>query len=266
MGCCESSREIPENYEDNKEDAYSNAISSLQLQNITSRFIDNTLHRHSSRCFLTKAQLDLAFQKLNIKFSSFFNAFRVQTENKSSEIYYKLKLCALGILLGSGTNDEKLTLLFRNYDRSTETSLMEIELRHLLADVLEIELILLPGLAVSMNTTQVTVQNESKAMKIMKEKVAESYFDLLMGKAKKIELEEFLQKLSGKEGKRLINARKMQNYALKLARREENIEESKKIRKAVRPVTVIIQNSNKRSSISNEMLDLQRYNSQAYKC
>ena len=92
----------------------------LQLSNIPSRILDNTFHRFSTDKTMTLVQFQRALRELNIEYDKyylFYNFFIDQSLSTDNVILYNAqKLSTLGILLGNCSDQEKLTLLFQNYD------------------------------------------------------------------------------------------------------------------------------------------------------
>jgi hypothetical protein len=150
-----------------------------------------------------------------------YNAFQLPAEEKNSEIYYKRKLCTLGILLGQGEESEKTKLLFENYDLGGRGEIHQSDLRELVADIMEIVLILIPELAVSMFPQNKILKIEAKIMKETNDRIGKLFADFILEDCKKVDLNTFIEKLESREGMKLIRVREMQKYAVRIVRKSQ---------------------------------------------
>ena len=147
MGCAYCNRSS----EDTNYYSIESIENGLELSNVSSNFLNTIFNKFSSDNAMTLPQFQRAFRELNIDYSKhylFYNLFIDQSLTKFNVISYKAQqLSTLGILLGNCSDKDKLTLLFKNYDRDGSTRLSRRETECLVTDVLSIILIYIPKYA-----------------------------------------------------------------------------------------------------------------------
>ena len=108
----------------------------LKLSNFSSKFLDNIFHRYSTDKMMSMTQFRRAFRELEIDLDNclmFYNLFLDDSGKKYNVISYRAQaLSTLGILLGKSSDQEKLELLFKNYDDDMSKLLSRNEIEHLI--------------------------------------------------------------------------------------------------------------------------------------
>ena len=130
---------------------------------MTCKQVGIIFHRFSCKNILNFSQLDRACQSIGISiahYNNFFDFFGSGGE------YSARKLSTLGILLGTGTSDEKLLALFENYDESMSNILKSETVQELVGEILEISCHYIPIYVSWMNKTDEDVQKSSNTTKI----------------------------------------------------------------------------------------------------
>jgi hypothetical protein len=80
----------------------------------------------------------------------------------SQGLYDTRKLCVLGVLLGKGSIDTKMNILFEIFDRDASGSIDYKEFKNMLQIIIEIALVQLPTLAINMTENAVLKRRLSK--------------------------------------------------------------------------------------------------------
>ena len=120
------------------EDKLVNFEHALGFKHLTALDIDRLSHKFSRDFKMTMAQFKVMCQELKINTNSLLYEFLMIFLNREKEDFDIQMLTTLGILLASGTEQEKISLLFRNYDKDTSGTLQETELRQMMRDIIEI--------------------------------------------------------------------------------------------------------------------------------
>ena len=106
------------------------------------------MHRYSKSMQMSKAQLALACKDLHIdKNDQTIYSFFLMFYNEEEDYYCTRRLSLLGILLGNSKLEEKVHLLFQNYDVDSSRTLGEDEIQLMLKDILTISFQNLPNFA-----------------------------------------------------------------------------------------------------------------------
>jgi Ca2+-binding EF-hand superfamily protein len=132
MGCCAERQKM------DIEDKLVNFEHALGFKHLTALDIDRLSHKFSRDFKMTMAQFKVMCQELKINTNSLLYEFLMIFANRDKEDFDIQMLTTLGILLASGTEQEKINLLFRNYDKDTSGNLQETELRQMMRDIIDI--------------------------------------------------------------------------------------------------------------------------------
>ncbi|OMJ77506.1 hypothetical protein SteCoe_22903 [Stentor coeruleus] len=134
MGCCELSRAN----RNDPEDVISNLELNLNFFKFQSRDIDRLTHRFCTNFIISKVQFSTICKELKLESNTLTYEFLEIFYDPSYNGYKAILLSTLGILLGSGTQNNKLTLLFKNYDIDASNILEREEIRKMCEDVTNI--------------------------------------------------------------------------------------------------------------------------------
>lgn len=181
MGCTCTGREISSI----EETFFKPFEMSLKMNQLSCKEMGRIFRRFSCKNILNFSQLERACQIIGIsvaQYNNFFDFFG------SGGKYSARKLSTLGILLGQGTSDEKLTALFENYDENMTNVLKSETVQELVGDILEISCHYIPIYVSWMNKTDEDVQKSSQTTKISTSYLTMFHTDEL------IENDEFLDK------------------------------------------------------------------------
>ena len=134
MGCCGSRKLSTAKVES----LLINVEKSLTLALYTCKEIDRIMHRHSFNLKISQTQFSVICKDLKIEQKSdTYNL--LQLFYKPSEFHYSaIELSSLGILLGIGSKEEKIELLFQNYDEDTSNELETEEIINMLNHLMTI--------------------------------------------------------------------------------------------------------------------------------
>lgn len=93
---------------------------SLGYKSLNSIELDNTFHRYSRQGFMTIKHLNQALTVSKLpysKFSKFYELFELShSENVCEKLYSTDLLKTLSLMLSKATNEQKILILFKNYD------------------------------------------------------------------------------------------------------------------------------------------------------
>jgi Ca2+-binding EF-hand superfamily protein len=132
MGCCAERPKI------NIEEKLENFEHALGFKKLTATDIDSLSHKFSRDFRVSMAQFKMMCKELHIESNSLLYEFLMIFFSRENECFDTQILTTLGILLASGSEQEKINLLFRNYDKDTSGALQEEEMRQMVRDVVEI--------------------------------------------------------------------------------------------------------------------------------
>jgi hypothetical protein len=196
MGCT-SNRDSSQFIE---QDTFSQVERSLGFSHISCFSIDSTLYRFAKDSKLSKPQLQACFQSLSIDFehhSTFFNYF-LQDNN-----YDAGKLSLLGVLLGKGTEDDKLRVLFQNYDIDCSKSLDFCEINALVNDLLEISCLFVPMYVDTLHGKKENVSEYCMHIRLSYKSYQDEIVDMIIGNNDSVDEKSFYLKI--KNSKKLIS-------------------------------------------------------------
>ncbi|OMJ91072.1 hypothetical protein SteCoe_6430 [Stentor coeruleus] len=138
---------------------------SLNFSSILSKDFDIYFYKHCKNFKLTEKQFVAVMEELNIDITESISR---PSNNKllfekfiQDELYDKRAMASLGIMLGKGSLEEKVKILFLNYDIEISDSLDPKEIKVMITDILEIALVHIPKTA----KTCINNINESKSLK-----------------------------------------------------------------------------------------------------
>ncbi|OMJ92969.1 hypothetical protein SteCoe_4190 [Stentor coeruleus] len=151
MGCC-SSRHL-----DHKscDELIHNSENYLGLFKCKSIDIDRITHRNSYNLQMSQIQFELSCRNLGINYKDpIISDFFMQIYNQNEYSYSVREFTLLGIFLGIGTKEEKIQLLFQNYDIDASKTLAYEEIQTMLKDICRISFQYLPSLALRLCTSE----------------------------------------------------------------------------------------------------------------
>ena len=214
MGCSES-RELQNFNFQNLEQVEE----SLGFSKIPSETLENTFYKYSKDNKLTSGQLARALESLNLKnqtLSKFFDLFRNKAALKHElEFYDVQKLATFGILIGSGSEEQKIKLLFRNYDFQTKKYLSVADVKILVEDILEVFIEIVTKYGKSLINTQ-AFEDYSKSLVKAFNISHEFFLELILLDETKVTEEEFCNCFLRVEMKCLLKPQKLRSVCYTL--------------------------------------------------
>lgn len=124
---------------------------SLNFSSTKSRDFDIYFYKHSKNFKLTEKQFLAVMEELNIDVTE-----SISRPSKTKllfekfiqdELYDKRAMASLGIMLGKGSLEDKVKILFLNYDIEISDTLDPKEIKVMITDILEIALVHIPKTA-----------------------------------------------------------------------------------------------------------------------
>lgn len=145
MGCLSSRSE---NEFSEMEQLIQDFEKSIGFSILDSFSVDRTFHRYSTNKKMSIVQLEKACSILNLNFKE-FEAFYSKFLFKNT--YQMKKLITLGIVLGNSKDQDKLSLLFQNYDDDISHTLNPDEIKEMLEDISEVFCEITPYFTMTLN-------------------------------------------------------------------------------------------------------------------
>ena len=179
-------------------DSLSRVEASLGIDKFSSSLFDNSIYRYSKDNKLNQKQFETLFKSLSIDLhthAQFFSLFRIDNYYKSS------KLSLLGVLYGKGSQDEKIKVLFQNYDFDCSKTLHLSEVKALVKDLLEISCIYIPEYAISLLRKDPVITKYCMNIKLACKSIQEDLVYQIIGESDSIDQFKFFDRM--KERKKL---------------------------------------------------------------
>ena len=185
----------------------------LRLHMRFSKDIDRILHRNSTNYKMTKAQLQTACKYLGVDFERFQGFF----DRFSTGSYYLMKkLNSLGILLGKGTIEDKIVLLFQNYDIDTSGTLSREEIEMMIESLLSVSCIIIPSYALVLNRSNKYLEDYVQRMQPLMRATQRHFIKLILEEKTTINAEEFQMCFQCNLNENLLSSKKLREYTLDL--------------------------------------------------
>lgn len=219
MGC-ENSR-VKELRTLSKLEPYTEFENKLGYIDIEVNYIDMVIHRFSYHPYVPIENLSLIFSKLNLvteRNTEFYERFKVKFN--SNWFYKTTELCCLGIILGSGTSNEKAKLLFRNYDLQTTCVLYRSQLELMVSEILNVFLDYIPT-AASFKLSDPSLLERTNILISVKNSLKPYFVHRFCNSSEKLKLSNYLVKFAEKEIAILINPYELRNFCIQIAEKLE---------------------------------------------
>lgn len=190
MGCCEVNRARG----NDPEDVIFNLELSLNFSKLSALDIDRLTHRFCTNLIISKAQFSTICKELKLESNSLTYEF-LETFYDSSYCGYRVALLStLGILLGSGSQNSKLVLLFKNYDIDASNMLEREEIRKMCDDVACISFQYIVSFASrkSSEDIQLAISAYKTQLMSIKNTMAQYFTNIIMQEKQQVSVEEFL--------------------------------------------------------------------------
>ena len=162
MGCCSSQNSKPD-FE------ITSIENKLEIKSVSAKKLDKLIYRFSSQGKISSAQLAALYKELNFSKDSSSCAYFKMFYNPSEDAYNARELSSVGVLHSQGTYEEKIAVLFQNYDTDLSKSLSSEEIKQMIADLTSIALLYSSQFAISNHIARNL--NESKLIEYRKELV-----------------------------------------------------------------------------------------------
>ena len=134
MGCCLSQSSKPEL-------EIISIENSLEIKLQPAIRIDRLIHRYSNRLQISPLQFAALCKELQVEKHSFSYKYFKMFYNESNESHNARELASAGIMHCQGTDEEKINLLFQNYDIDSSKTLEAEEIKLMVADLTNIALL-----------------------------------------------------------------------------------------------------------------------------
>ena len=146
MGCCSS--RVPSWDESLESNILTELERSLGYYNYTSKEMNEKFHQFSVEGKIHSSNFKELCSSLSLKFDKFSDLYSKFADGSA---YILKKLTCLGVLLGRGEAEEKLTILFENYQNSNSKTMTSEKLKEMLDHLAFVSCSVIPGYAASQN-------------------------------------------------------------------------------------------------------------------
>ena len=234
------------------EDLIATAELMLKLHSIESITIDRVFYRNSFNKHLNKNQFIQVCKNLGIQLGSKENKlFFSQFYNHGTKNFNVKQLSTLGILLGKGTKDVKIRLLFENYDENTNLKMSREELSQMFNDIAIISFKYLPIYALEFAAPEAKsmIKRYIQDLMNMKTSVIKFYVNLVFedDDIEEIEMKMFLKILKDSKVVCMLNPGLFRKYTLEIF---------SSIERAVKAVNYILDEKNADSNLVFEKIQI----------
>ncbi|OMJ74689.1 hypothetical protein SteCoe_26331 [Stentor coeruleus] len=210
----------------------------LGLNQHKSDDLDKYFHRYSyaeeiSQENLFKVGKIIGFDAQSKK--EFFDQFMVNTlAVRKVEMLNSRRICTLSIILGSGSDNDKIKLLFQNYDLDSNKYLDKQEVIMLIEDILWIFLYAVPNYTLLVNGKNTLIGNEVQKLNSAQSFAKNDIVAHILDSESRITMESYARKFTKKEVKMLFNPERLRNRALeiyeKFLQHEKELEMQKQLK------------------------------------
>lgn len=185
---------------------------SLGFNTLDVAIIDRTIHRFSCNQTMSHAQFNKAFSELRLNctsFDSFYRKFFIKNS------FHMKKLNALGIILGSSNDTEKLKFIFQNYDEDVSGNLEFDEVRVLLEDITQIFCEFIPQYTLSLNSGNSKMFEYVQTVNSIQKSIVTHIISNLFDGKKTINVDELIRAYKHDDGVgSILNPQKLRSYCL----------------------------------------------------
>jgi Ca2+-binding EF-hand superfamily protein len=190
MRCCEVNRARG----NDPEDIIYNLEVSLNFSKLPALDIDRLTHRFCTNLIISKAQFSTICKELKLESNTLTYEFLETFYDSSSCGYPVVLLSTLGTLLGSGTQNSKLILLFKNYDIDSSNMLEREEIRKMCDDVTCISFQYIVSFASrkSSEDIQHVLSDYKNQLMSIKNTMGQYFTNIIMQDRQHVSIEEFL--------------------------------------------------------------------------
>ena len=220
MGCSGSRGSLSEGVEDNFLDPFEKQ---LGYSSIATKEMDAIFHRYSLNNCMNYYQLTKALTAAGIRFDNlkrFYGRFNLNTtESSYLDSYSTLNLNCIGIVLGKGTVEMKVKILFQTFDVEATKVLGLDKLLMLLDSVLSIALFEIPQYCANAHKREDSLYKYLLSLIVSRRKVLENFFDLFTHTNHEITYKEFENTFANnKLAAKLFSTRELRLYAFHIAK------------------------------------------------
>lgn len=214
MGCSQSRKSATEELDDQLISPFEK---SLKLCKNSSKDLDNLFHRYSTHSLMSFPQFKKAFIELDINYVPHFEFYAkfqdLEQKNSVYPLFQTKMMTCLGIVLGCGKIEEKIWLLFRNYDLEIKKMLEFKDLEEMLDHVLAIQLEILPQFAIKRNSPIHTEFLDK--IKSSKKSIKKAYVKKIIKDRESISFDEFCDGSNKITIQELLDGPKLRQIAYK---------------------------------------------------
>lgn len=186
----------------------------LGYSNLDAFQIDRIFHRFSTNSKMTAAQFSKALSELKLPFEGFENLYKKFCIGSS---YKMIHLCTTGIILTNSSIENKLKLIFQNYDFDVSGSLSIDEISEMIKDITIMACEYIPQFVASGNIKNEKLLEYTKGLIEVRKSITSQLIDTCMEDKRIISLEEFKGAFLHNDGLgELLNFSRLRIYCMKI--------------------------------------------------
>ena len=194
----------------------------LEIKVLSAERVDKMIYRYSKSLKVSQAQFKVFCNELPLEKDSFSCAYFKMFYNEECDYYNVKELSSAAILYCYGSDEEKIKLLFQNYDDDSSKTISSNELKQIISDLTNIVLSYSTNFAIlnsskSLADSEYNLLTDYRKELISIRPIIMSYYNsfILENYPESIKLNEFQTVLMKKEINSLISPHKMRELCFR---------------------------------------------------
>lgn len=210
MGCTNSKEFLTAEKEESIIREFENDLGFGEIKVCT---IPNIFKGNSKCGLMTKMQLEYACSQAKVNLMS-YDTFLSHFFDGNR--FIAKKLICLGILLGQGDTNEKISLLYENYDSSRHGFMPKSAIEEIITDIIEISCIKIPAHVLKFNKLNSHLRRYTTKLSITVSSMISHHNYIFASSFDRITIEEFRDILKNDRLLHLLNSRLIRIFAMQM--------------------------------------------------
>ncbi|OMJ67402.1 hypothetical protein SteCoe_35442 [Stentor coeruleus] len=175
--------------------------------------IDRILHRYCTFLKMSKTQMAKAIREMNVSLENHSDFIKWFYDGDS---YLVKRLNCLGILLGQGDTNEKIKLLFQNFDEDASGTLSIIEIENMVSEIVFVSCLAIPSYTLSLHPNNPNLRSYASKLSMLKSGMTRHFTTLIMDESIEISQSEFSDCFKNKKILNLLSTSRLRMYGASL--------------------------------------------------
>ncbi|OMJ69605.1 hypothetical protein SteCoe_32623 [Stentor coeruleus] len=185
----------------------------LGFDRLKSIEIDRILHRYCTFLKMSKTQIAIAFREMNVSLENYSDFIEWFYDGDS---YLVKRLNCLGIYLGQGDANEKIKLLFQNFDEDASGTLSITEIEAMVSELIFVSCLAIPSYTLSLHRNNSNLRSYASKLTMLKPGMIRHFTNLIMDESLEISQSQFSDCFKNKKILNLLSTSRLRMYGASL--------------------------------------------------